>query len=441
MKYIPSTLFALVAASFCGYAAVEGRIPESTSYGVDVSFPIHSQNVAPIEENPLGNRAAAYEEFIKGCRKYYGRKSARCDQTEKDRIAMSLRQPQSMQNYTDTGFLKIRAPEKLRKLLTDYWEANKHNMKKESWPAGNTYTNHWAAPTYMVSIEDTGLRGGGQSLKKDVWEAARETIEEWTGMELIPTSQYGIRVYTEGAILSPHVDRMPLVSSAIVNVAQDVDEDWPLEVYGRDGNAVNVTMHPGDMVLYESHSLLHGRVFPLKGRYYANIFIHFEPTGEILSQKERNEHYQHANRHGHKYALNNHHGLPPYILENSPESSKWLRSHDHWESPAAAAAPASLAHHAATVGDIKTLHELATTKGHLLHSADANGWMPIHEASRAGNIDAIKLLVDLGANPNERTNFGSGGSPLYWAKKVNGENHESVHYLSSIGALELHPEL
>lgn len=34
----------------------------------------------------------------------------------------------------------------------------------------------------------------------------------------------------------------------LVNVAQDVDEDWPLEVYGHDGVAANVTMQPGDMV-------------------------------------------------------------------------------------------------------------------------------------------------------------------------------------------------
>merc|ERR1719412_122050 len=91
---------------------------------------------------------------------------------------------------------------------------------------------------------------------------------------------YGIRVYTEGAILATHVDRMPLVSSAIINVDQDVDEPWPLEVYGRDGKAYNITMEPGDMVLYESHSLLHGRPFALKGRYFANIFIHYEPATE-----------------------------------------------------------------------------------------------------------------------------------------------------------------
>jgi hypothetical protein len=68
------------------------------------------------------------------------------------------------------------------------------------------------------------------------------------------------------------VDRLPLVSSAIINVAQDVDDPWPLEVIGHDGKAVNVTMMPGDMVMYESHSVLHGLPFPLKAALW-RIFI------------------------------------------------------------------------------------------------------------------------------------------------------------------------
>lgn len=32
----------------------------------------------------------------------------------------------------------------------------------------------------------------------------------------------------------------------------------PLEVIGHDGKAANITMLPGDLVLYESHSVLHG---------------------------------------------------------------------------------------------------------------------------------------------------------------------------------------
>ena len=79
-------------------------------------------------------------------------------------------------------------------------------------------------------------------MKNSIWEAARPTIEEWTGMKLQPSSLYGIRMYTEGAILAPHVDRLPLVSSCIINVDQDVDEPWFLEVYDRHDRAVNVTM-------------------------------------------------------------------------------------------------------------------------------------------------------------------------------------------------------
>jgi len=104
-------------------------------------------------------------------------------------------------------------------------------------------------------------------------QAPKAVLEEWTGMELEPSSMYGIRQYTKGAILSPHADRNPLITSCIINVAQDLEEDWPLEVYGRDGLAYNVTMKSGDMVLYESHSLIHGRPFPMKGKYFANIFV------------------------------------------------------------------------------------------------------------------------------------------------------------------------
>jgi prolyl 4-hydroxylase len=78
----------------------------------------------------------------------------------------------------------------------------------------------------MVSVEDKGLRGGGGSLKQKIWDAARDVIQEWTGVELTPCSLYGIRVYHEGSILATHVDRLPLVSSAIICVAQDLDEPW-----------------------------------------------------------------------------------------------------------------------------------------------------------------------------------------------------------------------
>ena len=78
----------------------------------------------------------------------------------------------------------------------------------------------------MVSVEDRALRGGGARLKQAIWDAARETLSAWTGQELTQCSLYGVRVYPKGSVLATHVDRLPLVTSAILNVAQDVDEPW-----------------------------------------------------------------------------------------------------------------------------------------------------------------------------------------------------------------------
>jgi hypothetical protein len=98
--------------------------------------------------------------------------------------------------------MKIQAPEAVRKLLSEHWERNKHKRNdkghEERWSAGNIYTNNWAAPSYMVSVEDHNLHGAGADLKQQIWDAAKDTIEQWTGMEIKPTSMYGIRVYTEG---------------------------------------------------------------------------------------------------------------------------------------------------------------------------------------------------------------------------------------------------
>jgi hypothetical protein len=131
------------------------------SYGVDVSFPMHhskvSDNYAWLPHNmdpgrnevppkykdmvvqPLGDKNKYYDDFLQGCKEKWGSSgAARCQQNEDDRIAMTLRQPQSMQNYTDVGFKKIRAPEKVFKLIKDFWEANKEIQSPENWGKGNT---------------------------------------------------------------------------------------------------------------------------------------------------------------------------------------------------------------------------------------------------------------------------------------------------------------
>jgi len=310
----------------------------------------------------------------------------------------------------------------------------------------------------MVSVEDTRLRGAGVNIKRHIWNAAKDTMQEWTNVEVTECSLYGIRVYTEGSILATHVDRMPLVSSAIINVDQDVDEPWPIEVYAHDGKAYNVTMEPGDMILYESHSVLHGRPFPLKGRYYANIFVHFEPTGHSLRHDAKEAAQEAAKGAQYKKGTGGHEadmtdGLPPYITRGTPEEDRWWRAHpsqknkgggstSHREKKEPSFTTGSTpAHKAAQDGDAKELLQVIDKLEHLLDAKDANGWTPLHEGARAGHEDVVKLLVDRGANINERTREGKGETPLYWSIKENGEDHPVSQLLLSLGGLSIGPDL
>jgi hypothetical protein len=131
--------------------------PTGLEYGMDISFPMaHASvstncpwlphNVDPSIETPeeykdmplqpLSDRQAFYENYIQGCVDTYEGKGQRCIENERERVAMNLRQPQSMKNYTEHGFRKIPAPDHLFQLLQEFWEANKDKQNEESWPAG-----------------------------------------------------------------------------------------------------------------------------------------------------------------------------------------------------------------------------------------------------------------------------------------------------------------
>jgi len=428
--------------------------PISDRYGVDVSFPTH---YFPPEEE----REHDYKIFLGGCKKYYnhraiprkkGSHSNQCQESEIDRVDMNMNQPRVMQNYTALGFRKMRAPKDLQEVLTTFWTTNKNYQQKERWSPGDTHINHWEAPTYMVSVDNPHLEGGGMNLKNQIWEAGRSILQDWIGKDrypLSPSSLYGVRVYREGAILAPHVDRLPLVTSAIINVAQDVLEPWPLEVIAHDGKAYNVTLDVGDMLLYESHSVIHGRPYPLKGEMYANIFIHFEPEGHCNRHADRmngktltsdaEELYKRAQQKAknRKLASEPIKGprLPDYIEEGGLEEKRWLQQIT--ELPDIEGFSTDM--HSAARGNISWLKKLITNHPEMINARDKNGWQPIHEAARSDSEDCLKLLLEHGADMNSRTNGGRGGSPLFWAESKN-PNTKTAKLLREMGAEKIRPQ-
>ena len=186
------------------------------------------------------------------------------------------------------------------------------------------------------------------------------------------------------------------------------------------------------MVLYESGSLIHARPFPLKGRFLANIFIHFEPTGRPLSDKSN------------AYLDTLDDFLPPYLQADTPWTKRWAQQNPHgWKRPAPSGPKVHSntreSHVAAALGDVDTLQKLAKTSRKLLHRKDENGWQPIHEAARGGHEHVVKLLLEKhGADKNARTGHVSeGGSVLNVAREYWPEDSAIVQYLLGVSAEDI----
>lgn len=107
----------------------------------------------------------------------------------------------------------------------------------------------------------------------------QKILEDWANVKLNKNGlMYGIRRYTRGSSLLQHVDKLPShIISAILQIDQKVDKDWPLTIVDHEGNNVKVILKSGEMVLYESAVIPHGRQFPFDGDFYDNLFVHFTP--------------------------------------------------------------------------------------------------------------------------------------------------------------------
>ena len=187
----------LSSSTFLLPALAAFALPGVASYGVDCSMPIHNLKFGSCGDL-LGDRQTLYKEFMQGCREQFG---FRCGETEYQRIEQLNRQPASLLNYTETGYKKIKAPSGILRAVYDHWRRIKSRKsdpeRVEQWTKGHTYVNYWQQNTTYHGMSNPEL-GGGTDLQYAMFAMAKPILEEWTGMELKPTSLYGIRVYQEG---------------------------------------------------------------------------------------------------------------------------------------------------------------------------------------------------------------------------------------------------
>ena len=161
-------------------------------------------------------------------------------------------------------------------------------------------------PGWKESV--TFFRELGPEMRQYILEVMQPLLEEWAGgTELVYTSIYGMRGYSNGSMLQTHCDRIDThVISAILNIKQEgVEEPWPLSIMGQDGQTHEVLMEPGDMVFYESARMAHGRPRMFLGERYVNAFVHTKPAGggwpkSIRKTKMLQSSHSHTRRQGHK---------------------------------------------------------------------------------------------------------------------------------------------
>eukprot|EP01036_Dinobryon_divergens_P044116 gene44116-58835_t len=177
--------------------------------------------------------------------------------------------------FTEFGFGKGRLPNDVLASIMTYYYNNRHHMVREDWYGKGFFVNWWEKDAFMIDVPGP---------LKAFWQnRLRELAEKWIGgnVELENTSIYGIRRYENGARLLSHVDRESTHAvSMIINVDQSVRKPWLLEIYDHADRLHEVEMAPGDVVYYESARCLHGRMTPLDGDYFVNIFTHYRPVGD-----------------------------------------------------------------------------------------------------------------------------------------------------------------
>ena len=173
-------------------------------------------------------------------------------------------------SYTEVGFLKDKLNVHLVSKIRTFYNENQQHLKTEVVAGGYIETDSKQSASETIELTD--------DLRNEIHSSLLKKAESWSGTKLLPTYVYGIRIYNRGAKLNPHRDREEThIIGVIINIAQEVEKDWPLEIEDHQGKKHLLILKPGEIILYESALLDHGRPSPLEGKKFVNVFCHYMP--------------------------------------------------------------------------------------------------------------------------------------------------------------------
>lgn len=167
------------------------------------------------------------------------------------------------------GFKKVSLDSAIHERLLAHFRANQRNFVAEK--GSSVKTEHAARHPSLLYFDDT--------FNLDLRRRLKPLHEAWSGLPLTEAACYGIRVYQAGAYLHKHADPIAThVISGTICIDHCLSKPWPLYIEDDQGTPHEISIDPGEMVMYESARLPHGRPHPLDGKFYAGIFVHYTPV-------------------------------------------------------------------------------------------------------------------------------------------------------------------
>jgi prolyl 4-hydroxylase len=174
---------------------------------------------------------------------------------------------------SENGFKIIKCPSEVWNIVLDAYEKTKPLKKEEVFEGKNRIIMGEGVTSEILPIwEIPDVTGKIHHLLKPLHE-------EFCGRELIPTYIYGIRSYLNGSSLGVHTDRIEthhIASTLVIDKSLNGTQDWPLTIFDHKNIPQKVYAEVGDLIIYESALLNHGRTEQFEGEYFRNMFIHYK---------------------------------------------------------------------------------------------------------------------------------------------------------------------
>lgn len=220
--------------------------------------------------------AASLEEALIASWEAQGRRKGNPDEyhQDKERLGREVRETNAIAEemyrhptapqLTQEGVARKALPPKLLKRLVDVYKA-KSTLTLEQ-PEGNLPASI-DSPSFIVLVP--------KNIERDLTKHLQPLLVEWVQQELRYNNLYGIRCYTNGSVLSRHVDNPYQLASVIIPVIAEISEPWVLHIESHEpGHERQLTLDPGEVLFYESYRLPHWRPKPLQG-FACNLFMHW----------------------------------------------------------------------------------------------------------------------------------------------------------------------